>query len=152
MTVVELRYRAVLAVERGERKVDVAAQFGVSRQSVHSWCARYAAHPARRLDRVPGPEHTLNQRSAGRHVGLAEPEAVALGHRDGGRLVGRLKGHRRSPRGRPSHIRGRKITRPLFLVERQDHASRKTLLLQSPSDRVSPAISWDRATIDARQT
>jgi hypothetical protein len=36
MAVVEQRYGAVLAVERGETKTDVAAQFGVSRQSVHS--------------------------------------------------------------------------------------------------------------------
>ncbi len=36
MTVVEQRYRAVLAVQRGETKTDVAAQFGVSRQSVHT--------------------------------------------------------------------------------------------------------------------
>jgi transposase len=43
MTVVEQRYRAVLAVEGGERKVDVAAQFRVSRQAVHDWCSRYAA-------------------------------------------------------------------------------------------------------------
>lgn len=41
MTVVEQRYRAVLAVQRGE--TDVAALFGVSRQSVHTWCVRYAA-------------------------------------------------------------------------------------------------------------
>jgi transposase len=30
-------------VQRGEPKTDVAAQFGVSRQSVHNWCVRYAA-------------------------------------------------------------------------------------------------------------
>jgi len=41
MSVVEQRYRAVLAVERGEPKMVVAAQFGVSRQTLHSWLARY---------------------------------------------------------------------------------------------------------------
>jgi len=34
MTVVEQRYRAVLAVSLGEPKTDAAAQFGVSRQRV----------------------------------------------------------------------------------------------------------------------
>lgn len=41
MTVVEQRYRAVLAVERGEPKQQVAAQFGVSRQTLHTWITRY---------------------------------------------------------------------------------------------------------------
>ena len=41
MTVVEQRYRAVLAVERGEPKHLVAAQFGVSRQTLHTWLTRY---------------------------------------------------------------------------------------------------------------
>jgi hypothetical protein len=36
LSVVEQRYRAVLAVERGEPKIVVAAQFGVSRQTLHS--------------------------------------------------------------------------------------------------------------------
>lgn len=43
MTVVEQRYRAVLAVERGEPKQLVAAQFGVSRQTLHTWLSRYRA-------------------------------------------------------------------------------------------------------------
>ena len=36
LSVVEQRYRAVLAVERGEPKIVVAAQFGVSRQTLHT--------------------------------------------------------------------------------------------------------------------
>jgi winged helix-turn helix protein len=32
----------VLAVERGEPKIVVAAQFGVSRQTLHTWLTRYA--------------------------------------------------------------------------------------------------------------
>ena len=43
MTVGEQRYRAVLAVERGEPKYQVAAQFGVSRQTLHTWITRYRA-------------------------------------------------------------------------------------------------------------
>lgn len=43
MTVVEQRYRAVLAVEQGEPRYQVAAQFGVSRQTLHTWITRYRA-------------------------------------------------------------------------------------------------------------
>jgi transposase InsO family protein len=41
LSVVEQRYRAVLAVLAGESVTNVAAQAGVSRQSVHKWLARY---------------------------------------------------------------------------------------------------------------
>ncbi len=41
LSVVEQRYRAVLAVERDEPKNVVAAQFGVSRQTLHTWLTRY---------------------------------------------------------------------------------------------------------------
>jgi transposase InsO family protein len=41
LSVVEQRYRAVLAVLAGESVTDVAAQLGVSRQSLHKWLARY---------------------------------------------------------------------------------------------------------------
>jgi transposase InsO family protein len=43
LSVVEQRYRAVLAVLGGESVVSVAAQVGVSRQSVHTWLRRYEA-------------------------------------------------------------------------------------------------------------
>ena len=42
MSKVEQRYRAVLAVQAGDRVTEVAWQLGVSRQSVHAWLARYA--------------------------------------------------------------------------------------------------------------
>ncbi|MFG2063852.1 IS481 family transposase [Micromonospora sp. NPDC048871] len=42
MSIVEQRYRAVLAVQAGEPVVEVAARTGVSRQTIHSWLARYA--------------------------------------------------------------------------------------------------------------
>jgi len=41
LSVVEQRYRAVLAVLAGESVIEVAAQVGVSRQTLHSWLARY---------------------------------------------------------------------------------------------------------------
>jgi transposase InsO family protein len=41
LSVVEQRYRAVLAVLAGESVTAVSAQIGVSRQTVHTWLARY---------------------------------------------------------------------------------------------------------------
>ena len=41
LSVVEQRYRAVLAVQAGEPAVGVAAQWGVSRQTVQNWLCRY---------------------------------------------------------------------------------------------------------------
>ena len=43
LSVVEQRYRAVLAVEAGGSVTAVAAQVGVSRQTVHKWLSRYRA-------------------------------------------------------------------------------------------------------------
>jgi transposase-like protein len=44
----EQRYRAVLAVLDGSPVSEVAVRYGVSRQSVYSWKARYAAGGDRR--------------------------------------------------------------------------------------------------------
>ena len=44
LSVVEQRYRVVLAVEAGATVSEIARQVGVSRQTVHSWLARYANH------------------------------------------------------------------------------------------------------------
>ncbi|GAA3473676.1 hypothetical protein GCM10018965_082290 [Nonomuraea roseola] len=41
LSVVEQRYRAVLEVQAGVPVTEVAAKFGVSRQSVHTWLVRY---------------------------------------------------------------------------------------------------------------
>ena len=41
VSVVEQRYRAVLEVQAGVHVTEVAARFGVSRQSVHAWVRRY---------------------------------------------------------------------------------------------------------------
>jgi transposase len=41
VSVVEQRYRAVLEVRSGLPVTEVAARFGVSRQSVHAWVRRY---------------------------------------------------------------------------------------------------------------
>ena len=41
LSVIEQRYRAVMAVLDGAAVVEVAAEVGVSRQSVHAWVARY---------------------------------------------------------------------------------------------------------------
>jgi len=62
---VEQRYRAVLAVQAGSRVNEVAWQLGVSRQSVHTWLARYAdAGLAGLEDRSRRPEGCTHQASA----------------------------------------------------------------------------------------
>jgi transposase InsO family protein len=43
LSVVEQRYRAVLEAEAGVSVTEVAERYGVSRQSVHRWLARYRA-------------------------------------------------------------------------------------------------------------
>jgi transposase len=50
LSTTEQRFRAVLAVEAGDRVGEVAAQFGVSRQSLSSWLRRYRAHGLEALE------------------------------------------------------------------------------------------------------
>lgn len=65
MSVVEQRYRAVLAVGRGEPKIVVATQFGVSRQTLHTWLTRYARDGlAGLIDRTHRPPWCAHQSSA----------------------------------------------------------------------------------------
>ena len=65
LSVVEQRYRAVMAVLDGARVSEVAAEVGVSRQSVHAWVARYrAAGLAGLADRSQRPRSSPNQASA----------------------------------------------------------------------------------------
>ena len=65
LSVVEQRYRAVLAVERGEPKIVVAAQFGVSRQSLYTWLTRYQQSGlAGLMDRSHRPPSCPHQASA----------------------------------------------------------------------------------------
>jgi transposase len=53
LSVVEQRYRTVLAVLDGAAVSEVAAEVGVSRQSVHAWLVRYReAVLARLADRA----------------------------------------------------------------------------------------------------
>ncbi|MGH3594353.1 MAG: IS481 family transposase, partial [Pseudonocardiaceae bacterium] len=65
MSVVEQRYRTVLAVERGEPKIVVATQFGVSRQTLHTWLTRYARDGlAGLIDRTHRPPSCAHQAPA----------------------------------------------------------------------------------------
>jgi transposase InsO family protein len=65
LSVVEQRYRAVLAVERGEPRAVVVAQFGVSRQTLHTWLTRYRRDGlAGLLDRSHKPDSCPHQASA----------------------------------------------------------------------------------------
>jgi len=65
LSVVEQRYRAVLEVRAGVPVTEVAARFGVSRQSVHAWVRRYeAAGLGGLMDRSRRPESCPHQVSA----------------------------------------------------------------------------------------
>jgi transposase InsO family protein len=64
LSVVEQRYRAVLAVLSGVSVVEVAAEAGVSRQSVHTWVRRYRDDGLAGLaDRSRRPKGSPNQTS-----------------------------------------------------------------------------------------
>jgi transposase len=67
MSVVEQRYRAALAVGRGEPepKMVAAAQFGVSRQTLHTWLTRYAGDGlAGLIDHTHQPDSCPHQADA----------------------------------------------------------------------------------------
>ena len=65
LSVIEQRYRAVMAVLEGGSPTEVAAEVGVSRQSVHAWLARYRASGLAGLaDRPSRPRSSPNQASA----------------------------------------------------------------------------------------
>jgi transposase InsO family protein len=65
LSVVEQRYRAVMAVMDGASVTEVAAEVGVSRQTVHSWLVRYrAAGLAGLADRSHRPRRCPHRASA----------------------------------------------------------------------------------------
>ena len=84
----EQRYQAVLAViSEGETVTDVAARFGVSRQTVHNWLARYEAGGLENLgDRSHRPRSCPHQIGSWGEVEIARMRAT---HRSWGprRLV-----------------------------------------------------------------
>jgi transposase InsO family protein len=81
MSVSEQRYQVVLAVIRdGETVTDVAGRFGVSRQTVHAWLAKYEAGGLEGLgDGSHRPNSCPHQMSAGVEVVLAEMRRVRPG-------------------------------------------------------------------------
>jgi len=73
VSVVEQRYRAVLEVRSGLAVTEVAARFGVSRQSVHAWVRRYAEGGLGALaDRSRRPEWCPHQVSADVEAAVCE--------------------------------------------------------------------------------
>lgn len=73
LSVVEQRYRAVLAVLAGATVTEVAAQLGVSRQTVSGWKSRYAASGLVGLaDRSRRPASCPHQASAGVQAAVCE--------------------------------------------------------------------------------
>jgi transposase InsO family protein len=73
LSVAEQRYQAVLAViSDGETVTDVAARFGVSRQTVHGWLAKYEAGGLENLaDRSHRPRSCPHQMDGAVEVELA---------------------------------------------------------------------------------
>jgi transposase len=73
LSVVEQRYRVVLAVEAGATVSEVARQAGVSRQTVHTWLARYATDGLGGLvDRSKRPESCPHQLSVELEAAICE--------------------------------------------------------------------------------
>ncbi len=70
----EQRYQAVLAViSDGETMTEVAARFGVSRQTMHAWLAKYEAGGIENLgDRSHRPRSCPHQMPAHVEVAIAE--------------------------------------------------------------------------------
>lgn len=70
---VEQRYRAVLEVLSGIPVVKVAERYGVARQMVHRWMARYRADGIAGLaDRAHAPEHHPWRTAAGVEAVICE--------------------------------------------------------------------------------
>jgi transposase InsO family protein len=92
LSVAEQRYQAVLAViEDGLTVTEVAAKVGVTRQTLHSWLARYAGGGLEALaDRSHRPASCPHQMDAGVEARLAELRQL---HRTWGpdRLLNRLE-------------------------------------------------------------
>lgn len=74
LSVSEQRYRAVLAViAEGRTVTEVAARFGVSRQTLHAWLAKYEAGGLENLgDGSHRPRSCPHQMAAGVEVAVAE--------------------------------------------------------------------------------
>jgi transposase-like protein len=88
--VVEQRYRAVLEVlEEGASVTEVARRYGVARQTVHEWLARYAngGGLAGLADRSSRPQTCPHQMSAvveARIVGMRREHPGGVDDPDGG--------------------------------------------------------------------
>ncbi len=66
MSVAEQRYQAVLAViQDGETVTEVAARFGVRRQTVHEWLAKYEAGGLENLGRRVASAEVVSPSDAG---------------------------------------------------------------------------------------
>ena len=76
----DARHRAVLEVLDGSTVVAVAARFGVSRHSVHSWSRRYATQGLAGLaDRSSRPDGCAHQMAPGLEARVVEMRLAHLG-------------------------------------------------------------------------
>jgi hypothetical protein len=115
-SVVEQRYRAVMAVLDGASPTEVAAEAGVSRQSVHTWVARYRVGGlAGLVNRSQRPRSSPNQASSEVEAGLLPGFALSgrsSGHADRSPIaamvavdLGHLPGPHRATRPAPRSYR-----------------------------------------------
>src|ERR1700682_4867505 len=103
MSVSEQRYKAVLAVVADGRTVkEVAHDWGVSRQTLHSWLARYEAEGLEGLgDRSHRPERCPHQMPAELEVMVLEMRS-RTGEREGWCCSWPVRAWIRCRRSRPS--------------------------------------------------
>jgi transposase-like protein len=79
LSVTEQRYRAVLEVLREEMPVvEVAKQYGVTRQTVHNWVCRYLEGLADRSHRPGGCPYQISPQVEARICQLRRQGPVAL--------------------------------------------------------------------------
>jgi transposase len=126
LSVVEQRYRAVMAVLDGVMMTEVAAEVGVSRQSVHAWLVRYReAGLAGLADRVRRPRSSPDQASPELEARVCE---LRRAHPKWGaqRIVHELMRGPAPPEGLPSRATVHRILVRHGLVVRQPRRRKRS--------------------------
>jgi transposase InsO family protein len=138
LPVVEQRYLAVRAVLDGARVNEVAAQLGVSRQSVHAWVVRYRRSGIGALaDRSHRPASSPNQTPPGMEAAVCE---LRRAHPRWGavRIVLELK--RRDVEGVPSKAAVNRILSRHGLLEPKPRGRKRSEFVRW--QRPAPMLLW----------
>jgi transposase len=126
LSVVEQRYRAVMAVLDGATMTEVAAEVGVSRQSVHAWLVRYRESGLAGLaDRSRRPRSSPDQASPELEARVCE---LRRAHPKWGaqRIVHELMRGPAPPEGLPSRATVHRILVRHGLVVRQPRRRKRS--------------------------